>query len=120
MSNGGEDWRKLFGAIDVSISGVQNAPATPPTPANSNSTPPVSTTSSTPGLLQRATTFGTSMAKFAAGGFQTSTGDLQQSRLAVCQSCPQLQNNMCLACGCIIPLKVKMPLEHCPLGRWPA
>jgi Family of unknown function (DUF6171) len=124
MSQPVDDWRKLFGAIDVSAAGVSQAPQpqipSPAPPPAMNPAPTNGSTGTTPGIMQRAATFGTSMAKFAAGGFHTTAGDLQQQRLVVCRSCQQLQNNMCLACGCIIPLKVKMPHETCPLGRWPA
>jgi hypothetical protein len=123
MTQPPDDWRRLFGAIDVSAEGVQPAPVSPsqaPSPTSSSSLPTSGATPGTPSLGQRAVSFGNSMAKFAAGGFQTTAASLQEQRLAICGGCPQYQSTMCLACGCVVPLKVKMPHETCPLGRWPA
>lgn len=46
--------------------------------------------------------------------------DLQQARLAICESCPELTTlKRCRQCGCFMGLKVKLKGAHCPLGKWP-
>lgn len=43
-------------------------------------------------------------------------------RLEICKTCPHrttsIVGDRCLKCGCIIKLKVKIPMSHCPIGKW--
>ena len=51
--------------------------------------------------------------------------ELTAARWAICQRCPV---NMlrrwrfglwrCLACGCFMALKTRVPIAHCPYGYW--
>ncbi len=41
-----------------------------------------------------------------------------QKRLSVCQGCPEWTGKSCKICGCFVKLKVKIPEEKCPLGKW--
>jgi hypothetical protein len=45
---------------------------------------------------------------------------VSNARLNVCTSCEfffkPTQN--CLKCGCIMPLKTKLPNAECPVGKW--
>ena len=41
-----------------------------------------------------------------------------KSRLATCEACPQFTGSGCRICGCFVRLKVKIPEEKCPLGKW--
>lgn len=150
MANANDDWRKLFGSIDVGMGSpapvstprpaplVQPPPSPTPPPPNPTTGPVAAVAISTssppppanqppdnpgvqqvaPGVFQMASTFTQSMAKFAAGGFQTTRDDMQKARLETCQTCAHRQHNRCVLCGCIISLKVKMPHEHCPIGKW--
>jgi hypothetical protein len=46
--------------------------------------------------------------------------DLQQARMAICESCPELTTlNRCQQCGCFMTLKTRLIGAHCPLGKWP-
>jgi hypothetical protein len=39
-------------------------------------------------------------------------------RLGICQTCPEWTGTKCKICGCFTKLKVKIPEEKCPLGKW--
>ena len=134
MSSSPQDWTKLFGAIDVGLGGVSpsplpsaNQPPAKPAPTapavvplQSNPAPGnTHNTQVAPGVFQMAASFSGSMAKFAAGGFRTTTAEVQSERLAICEPCAHRQATHCVLCGCILPLKAKMPHEMCPVNKWP-
>jgi len=41
-------------------------------------------------------------------------------RFEICKTCPELfkMTNQCKKCGCFMKLKVIMPKQSCPLGKW--
>ena len=138
MSTPNDDWSKMFGSIDVGMGGISSTPAktlpakqapNPPPATNQIPVPPPlpqpaipaanNAQQVAPGVFQMAASFGTSMAKFAAGGFRTTGKELHQRRLAVCDDCEHRSGTNCILCGCILPLKAKMPHETCPIGKWP-
>lgn len=41
-----------------------------------------------------------------------------KARLAICQSCDQWTGTSCKLCGCFVKLKVRIPEEKCPAGKW--
>jgi hypothetical protein len=43
-----------------------------------------------------------------------------KERLEICKSCSSYKNNisMCMECGCIMPLKVKIKNASCPKDKW--
>lgn len=41
-----------------------------------------------------------------------------QARLEVCKGCDQWTGKSCKVCGCFVNLKVRIPEEKCPLGKW--
>jgi len=41
-----------------------------------------------------------------------------KARLAICGGCDQWTGTTCKMCGCFTKLKVKIPEEKCPLGKW--
>ena len=41
-----------------------------------------------------------------------------KARLAICESCDQWTGHACKICGCFVKLKVKIPEEKCPAGKW--
>jgi hypothetical protein len=41
-----------------------------------------------------------------------------KARLEVCGGCDQWNGKSCKMCGCYTALKVKIPEEKCPLGKW--
>jgi hypothetical protein len=106
------DWQKLFGPIDVGV-GAQPASEVPNTSVPSAHQP-------MPGILNRATSFASSMAQFAAGGFKTVSHEVYQARFAHCLPCEQYDVGMCKLCGCYLDAKVRLPHEECPEGKWKA
>ncbi|HYN46990.1 MAG TPA: hypothetical protein VES64_09895 [Allosphingosinicella sp.] len=85
------------------------------------------------GLALKATA---SLARWAAGGFETLPAEAVDARLDVCRTCPMLgpppetmvyglklsteiDMSVCRACGCVVRRKAKLPHERCPQGRWP-
>jgi rRNA maturation protein Nop10 len=45
--------------------------------------------------------------------------DIPTLRLRVCNQCEFLTIvKMCSRCGCVVPLKVRMPSSSCPEGKW--
>jgi hypothetical protein len=45
---------------------------------------------------------------------------VEKARYARCKTCefydPRVKQ--CEVCGCFVPLKIKLPTEECPYGRW--
>ena len=41
-----------------------------------------------------------------------------KTRLAVCHKCDKWTGTSCKVCGCFVKLKVKIPQEKCPEGKW--
>lgn len=41
-----------------------------------------------------------------------------KARLAVCKGCDKWTGTSCKVCGCFVNLKVKIPEEKCPEGKW--
>lgn len=54
--------------------------------------------------------------------FVQSTSLSSAGRLEICATCPHRTASMvgdrCLKCGCIIKLKARIPMAHCPIGKW--
>ncbi len=44
--------------------------------------------------------------------------EVSKARLVVCSMCDQWTGTTCKKCGCFTKLKVKIPEEKCPLGKW--
>lgn len=64
---------------------------------------------------------------FASSAFapdQCVPDEVYEQRLALCNTCPKLQDGMtCLVCGCIIPVVAKLKTRECVLPgdkRWGA
>ena len=41
-----------------------------------------------------------------------------KARLEVCKGCEEWTGKSCKVCGCFVSLKVKIPEEKCPKGKW--
>ena len=56
----------------------------------------------------------------ASGKKITSTAELTQKRLDICNKCPSLdrQYGRCMECGCFVKAKTRLSFEDCPLGKW--
>lgn len=139
-----QDWRDLFGTIDVSANGIRGngartvaapqpqpqsiqpkpvaaatvaEPAVSPAQASSTATPAAA---SYPGVWTMAQTFTSSAVQFAASGGKTVSRDVREQRLSICQTCPQYDGTRCIQCGCFIAAKTWVPHEKCPAGKWPS
>lgn len=75
-----------------------------------------------PGMLEMAKNLmrdGTQIVKNAASGNSTIVEDsVRDSRWSTCMSCPRLQNDRCLECGCFMKIKVAFVTSKCPLDKW--
>ena len=71
-------------------------------------------------LLNMALSALTSLAKFIGSGFKTVTAETHHTRLQACAACPYHTGRRCRVCGCFTVAKAWLPLEHCPIGKWPA
>jgi hypothetical protein len=66
-----------------------------------------------------AKSLATSMAKWAASGFQTAPQEVYDARLAACAGCKYHEPPRCTLCGCFTEKKAWLPHEDCPIGKWP-
>lgn len=74
-----------------------------------------------PSLASRVWNFAGAMTHWAASGFPTRSQEQIEERMAICQACPLLQNNVCQKCGCSVDgliNKLAVATEACPDGRW--
>lgn len=44
--------------------------------------------------------------------------EASKARLEVCKGCDKWTGTSCKVCGCYVNLKVKIPEEKCPEGKW--
>lgn len=73
-----------------------------------------------PGIATQAKNLATSLFNHAKSGFSGASQELQEQRLAICETCPFLtiDKSRCSACGCFVKSKVKMSSSTCPKGYW--
>ena len=51
--------------------------------------------------------------------FTQPSGDLAAKRMAICQKCDYYgKYSRCMKCGCILPVKTRIPGMKCPIGKW--
>ena len=72
-----------------------------------------------PALMNMVSSASKALAKFAATGFRRVTPDMHQARIDQCESCRHRQATSCTLCGCYFSKKAWLPLEDCPIGKWP-
>jgi len=61
------------------------------------------------------------LAKGAVGatkGLMSPKTEQSEMLLEVCKGCDQWTGKSCKVCGCFVSLKVRIPEEKCPLGKW--
>lgn len=48
------------------------------------------------------------------------SSEIREKRLNICKECIHYINatTQCKKCGCIMPLKTKLPNAECPIGKW--
>lgn len=70
-------------------------------------------------MMKNLATDGTKIVKNAVSGNKTLVDDIvRETRWNTCQTCPRLQNDRCLECGCFMKVKVAFQTSVCPLGKW--
>jgi hypothetical protein len=71
----------------------------------------------TPTIIEKAKTFTRAMWVWAKSGFLTRR-ELHAERMKSCLFCDRFVENVCMECGCFLPLKTRMLTEKCPLNKW--
>lgn len=46
------------------------------------------------------------------------TKEIAEKRLSICESCDDYFKQFCKNCGCYMPIKSKMEIASCPIGKW--
>lgn len=48
------------------------------------------------------------------------TDSTAESRMSICNLCPELINatKQCKQCGCFMKMKVRLEAATCPIGKW--
>jgi hypothetical protein len=72
-----------------------------------------------PTMSQRIWNLATAVASFMSDGCRTVKKEQYHVRLAICDSCPERRDNICIACGCQLSLKAQARALDCPVGKWP-
>lgn len=78
----------------------------------------------TPSLPQMATSVATSAFNWAKSGFALAPEAEVERRMEICKPCNQYDAagfggaGRCLNCGCMIPAKLRLATERCPLAKW--
>ncbi len=72
-----------------------------------------------PSVFGMAASASTAVVRFAASGFRTAASEEHQLRVAQCMDCQHRSGSRCRVCGCFFEKKAWLPLEDCPIGRWP-
>lgn len=50
----------------------------------------------------------------------TLESDMSRRRLEICKTCENWTGRTCKVCGCYTAMKVRLPAEACPIGKWSA
>ena len=61
------------------------------------------------------------LVNIATGVTSLATGTneaLGNQRLLICNPCAERAGVFCSMCACVIKLKVRVPNEQCPIGKW--
>ena len=72
-----------------------------------------------PSFMQMAMSASRALARFAASGFEAVAEPTHGARVQACESCRYRSETRCVLCGCFYDKKAWLPLEDCPIGRWP-
>lgn len=56
----------------------------------------------------------------ASGDLEFATDEVAEQRMVVCRGCEIRHEltNVCTACGCFLPLKIRLLKSECPLEKW--
>lgn len=99
-------------------------PALLPLPETGEDGPGANARIEPPPLWIRGLNFSAALARWALAGLPRRSQAEIEERLAICQTCPYLQNNHCARCGCAcieqnrLINKLALATERCPEGKW--
>jgi hypothetical protein len=77
-----------------------------------------------PSLPQMAAKVTSSALSWVKGGFALTPAAQVEERMAICKPCNYYDadgfggSGRCLNCGCLIPAKIRLATERCPLSKW--
>ena len=75
------------------------------------------------GIVDVAKNFTKAALKHMASGMSRTPDDIQEKRLAICESCEFYDKSnkhpACTKCGCFLNIKVSWASEGCPVDKWP-
>lgn len=73
-----------------------------------------------PSTFEMAKNFLGAATSHVANGMKHVTKEEQESRLAICDTCPHAVENKsrCGKCGCFLQTKSKWASSSCPIGKW--
>jgi hypothetical protein len=86
-------------------------PKDPQTPSSVNRFKPVP-------FLERVQNFHAGMVKLYHAERKLVSVDELKSRASECLKCPNRSGCMCVSCGCLLPAKIVLRSEKCPLNIW--
>lgn len=55
---------------------------------------------------------------FVKGELEFADDDTVKQRQAICDPCEARKLNICTACGCVLPAKVRLKESACPMELW--
>ena len=56
--------------------------------------------------------------RWLAEGRALASPEVEQARLNTCKQCPHYRWFQCRLCKCVVAVKVKLPMEECPVRKW--
>lgn len=72
-----------------------------------------------PGKAAQIVNFAKAIAEHVASGAEHATVEVMQTRLDICSTCPNRNNDDCGVCGCPLLKKASWKVSECPIGLWP-
>lgn len=77
-----------------------------------------------PTIFEKAANFAKAVVSHVAAGMPTVSEDVLKARLAICDTCPEVNkktdNWVCNKCGCGLKTKASWAGQDCPLKKWPS
>lgn len=55
---------------------------------------------------------------FIKGDLEIADAEIVKQRQSICEPCEARKLNICTACGCVLPAKVRLKDASCPMELW--
>lgn len=55
---------------------------------------------------------------WVSAGAKFVSAERAEERMNICAGCEEYRDGRCAACGCFMPIKVKMEGVRCPKNKW--